>query len=191
MSAYSSAYSSASDDGSWTPAAYHGIAKVRGTEENKRMVCCAIPYDLKTKNILLISSRKKAGLWTLPKGGREEGEALPAAALREAWEEGGVRGYIMTEECIREIATARTRIHFFPLQVSGLLESWPEDTREREWVTVEEAISRTYWRPEQAEALTTFLEWRDQLLGENDQAEDDGLDRLRSFVLLFPYFSCS
>jgi 8-oxo-dGTP pyrophosphatase MutT (NUDIX family) len=41
--------------------------------------------------------RTKAGRWTLPKGHIEEGEQPWQAAEREALEEAGVRGRIMTE----------------------------------------------------------------------------------------------
>lgn len=40
------------------------------------------------------------------------------------------------------VPTARTNIHFFALQVSSLEAEWPEQERQREWVSPEDALVR-------------------------------------------------
>ncbi|KAL7417302.1 NUDIX hydrolase domain-like protein [Mrakia frigida] len=163
---YSSSFSSV---GGYTPTEFDGIEKVRGGEE-RRVVCASIPYDPASGYILLISSRKKEGRWTLPKGGKEANEGLEAATLREAWEEGGILGWV--EELICSIPTARTDVHFYALQVSSLAEEWPEDERAREWVSPEDALVRVGWKEEQAAALQLFFSTRNQAPSTDEGGED-------------------
>ncbi|KAJ4151193.1 hypothetical protein LMH87_011907 [Akanthomyces muscarius] len=56
--------------------------------------CGTVTVDLATSNILLIRSRG-TGECCLPKGRKDIGESLQDAALRETWEETGVRAHLL------------------------------------------------------------------------------------------------
>ncbi|GJJ08233.1 hypothetical protein Clacol_002442 [Clathrus columnatus] len=119
-----------------------------------RIVCCAIPVARAAGKVLVVSSRKHQDRWVFPKGGWEASDrTLEAAAQREAVEEAGVVGtisrYVMT------IPTTKSTYHFYELDVTGLLDSWPEQhERRREWVDYAEAYRRCGWKPELIQALT-------------------------------------
>jgi diphosphoinositol-polyphosphate diphosphatase len=52
------------------------------------------------------------------------------------------------------IPSATATYHFFELDVTGLLENWPEgQDRRREWVDFPEALQRLTWKPELVQAL--------------------------------------
>ncbi|GAA5998164.1 hypothetical protein JCM5350_006396 [Sporobolomyces pararoseus] len=55
-----------------------------------RQVSVAILVVPSTLEFVVVSSRKHANKWVFPKGGVEQGETSHEAALREAWEEGGL-----------------------------------------------------------------------------------------------------
>ncbi|PVF98052.1 hypothetical protein CPB86DRAFT_705905 [Serendipita vermifera] len=119
-----------------------------------RTVCCAIPILRATSKVLLITSRKKADHWVLPKGGFEAADvSLEAAACREALEEAGVCGRITCH--VTTIKGSTANYHFYELDVTHLENTWMEkDERSREWVDYAEALRRLAWKPELAQALS-------------------------------------
>jgi len=119
-----------------------------------RIVCCAVPIDPKSSKVLLITSRKRADRWILPKGGWEISDVtLEAAASREALEEAGVKGSITRQ--LTTIDTSSAKYHVFELNVNSLQETWLEsEERQREWVDYAEAFKRLQWKPELARALS-------------------------------------
>jgi len=118
-----------------------------------RVVCCAIPIARAAGKVLVITSRKRPNYWVLPKGGWESTDvALEAAALREAWEEAGVRGTIT--RFVTTIPTAASTYHFYELDVASLDADWLESReRRREWVDFAEAMQRVAWKPELMQGL--------------------------------------
>jgi len=119
-----------------------------------RIVCCAIPIHRKAAKVLLITSRKRADRWIIPKGGWEVADSsLEAAASREALEEAGVKGLVT---CFVTTIEATTAIyHVYELDVTSLEETWLESNeRVREWVDYAKAIRRLQWKPELVQALS-------------------------------------
>jgi diphosphoinositol-polyphosphate diphosphatase len=67
---------------------------VRALIVQPRAVAVAIPFSISangSKMICLVTSRKHDSYYVLPKGGVEEGESGREAAIRELWEEAGLR----------------------------------------------------------------------------------------------------
>ncbi|KAI8853071.1 NUDIX hydrolase domain-like protein [Chytridium lagenaria] len=58
-----------------------------------REVAGVVPI-LSDGRLVLVASRKHQDYWILPKGGVEGNETLEQAAVREAWEEAGIKGTI-------------------------------------------------------------------------------------------------
>jgi 8-oxo-dGTP pyrophosphatase MutT (NUDIX family) len=100
-----------------------------------------IPYRIKGRavEILLITSRRR-GRWIIPKGIIDPGTTAIESACKEAYEEAGIRG--------RPSATALGKYQYdkwggtctvevFALEVSSVLETWPESgVRRRQWMSV-------------------------------------------------------
>lgn len=121
--------------------------------------------------VLMISTPKRSDL-IFPKGGWEDDESIDEAASREAFEEAGVKGIISATPLGEWIFKSKSKQNscglqgackgfMFGLQVTELLETWPEQvTHGRRWVPVEEAygLCRYDWMREALDRL------KDQLL---------------------------
>lgn len=112
-----------------------------------------IPYRLDGRvrgqvpslEVMLITSRKRKR-WVIPKGIIEPGMAPQESALKEAYEEAGIRGNVSATACgvyFYEKWQGICRVEVFLLEVTEVLSMWPEATlRDREWMTVEDAARR-------------------------------------------------
>ncbi|MBW0503679.1 hypothetical protein O181_043394 [Austropuccinia psidii MF-1] len=128
---------------------------------------------------LLVSSRKHANSWVLPKGGIEGEFELSnpgLCALREAWEEGGIKGRVVyplvplhksvdpkSHRDARKSGTfvPKATYSFWLIKVTTEeAHGWPEEKeRERRWVGKQEAIELVEWRNDGAvEALAKVKE---------------------------------
>ena len=95
--------------------------------------------------ILLVGSRRN-GRWGIPKGHVEAGEVTAQTALREAFEEAGVRG--AAEEAVfgifsysKEGSQNRYHVHVHLLAVKDIAASFPEKAiRKLKWSPLETAI---------------------------------------------------
>ncbi|KAI8368172.1 NUDIX hydrolase domain-like protein [Radiomyces spectabilis] len=115
-------------------------------DNDVRQVAGCLPIDPRTKRILLISSSKHEGVWVIPKGGWENDETQVEAALRETWEEAGVRGVISGFlGCFYDSnkkGQAKSQFWIYELLVDEIMKKWPEKKkRERRWFTFDEAIT--------------------------------------------------
>jgi 8-oxo-dGTP pyrophosphatase MutT (NUDIX family)/Mg-chelatase subunit ChlD len=105
-----------------------------------------IPYRVTDQGIevLLITSRR-TGSWSVPKGLIEPGWTPLDAALKEAWEEAGVRGVAAPDPLgsYEHVKRGRTiAVSLYLLRVESVSESWPERrSRKREWLAVEKAAA--------------------------------------------------
>jgi len=104
---------------------------------------CAGVVPLLNNQVVIVSSAKQTE-WILPKGGWEADESIVDAALRECYEEAGLRGsiadpqaYIETHHTNRRGVPCRTR--FFVMHVAEILEHWPEEHRQRKLVDLDSA----------------------------------------------------
>jgi len=113
--------------------------------------------------VLLISSRRGNG-WVIPKGGWENNESAEEAAMRESWEEAGVRGSLtplgqfqFSSKADDSSCTASVYI----MRVSEESLDFPEcPERERVWCSLPDALShcRSNWMRDALQQAAAFLE---------------------------------
>ncbi|OCW58901.1 NUDIX hydrolase [Hoeflea olei] len=102
-----------------------------------------------SRELMLITSRD-TGRWIVPKGWIERGEDGAAAALREAWEEAGVTGRIMTGGPVGHYRYVKQRprrgdavcdVDVYLVLLGEQSGHWPEKgERRRKWFPVASAI---------------------------------------------------
>lgn len=99
--------------------------------------------------VLLVTSLTR-GRWVLPKGWPMKGRTLAGAALREAWEEAGVRGAVQEapvgtyvyDKLRKSGLTVPCRVEVFRVVVTDLAPDWPEaKKRRRAWFPLAEAAA--------------------------------------------------
>lgn len=116
------------------------------------------------KEVLLITSRD-TGRWVIPKGWPIDGLDAPGAAMREAWEEAGVKTGTIRREAIGHFdydkrldngASVPVEVQVFAYNVSSLKDRFPEaDERRRKWVRPQEAAEMVQ-EPELQDILRGF-----------------------------------
>ncbi len=122
----------------------------------------AIPFRRRgpTLEICLITAAGKPRKWLIPKGVIDPGESPPETALKEAWEEAGLRGDLIAEPVgqyhYRKVGRM-LRVVVFLMEVHVCEKRWEEDDRrKRQWVAAEQAlstISHANLRPLLAQAI--------------------------------------
>ncbi|TWW64633.1 Ubiquitin-conjugating enzyme E2 N [Takifugu flavidus] len=94
--------------------------------------------------VLLVSSSRHPDQWIVPGGGMEPEEDPCGAAVREVFEEAGVKGKLGRLLGVFEQNQDRKhRTYVYVLTVTETLEAWEDSVnigRKREWFTVDEAI---------------------------------------------------
>ncbi|EGD76555.1 hypothetical protein PTSG_07670 [Salpingoeca rosetta] len=111
-----------------------------------RLVAGCVPYRTHTgtPEVMLITNHKK-DKWIIPKGGWERDETETEAAAREAYEEAGVLGAVgaCLVDCEYMGKSGPQRHRYFALQVSSMLDEWPEaNFRTRKWVPIDQALDQ-------------------------------------------------
>lgn len=113
--------------------------------------------------ILLITSRETRR-WVTPKGWPMPGKSAAESAAQEAYEEAGIRGQMAAESMghytyskrRRGGARKRFRVELFSMEVTEVLDQWPEaHERARQWLPPEEAWALVE-EPELAALIRTF-----------------------------------
>ena len=92
---------------------------------------------------MVTSTKKKR--WVIPKGVKELHLSSKQSAIKEAWEEAGIRGKV----CKPSIGAYRYRkwggictVKVFAMEVSKVVRKWEESFRDREWFSHREALRR-------------------------------------------------
>ncbi|KAJ1919817.1 hypothetical protein H4219_001726 [Mycoemilia scoparia] len=121
--------------------------KQKYSSDGIRLISGCVPIDIKTRQVLLITSRKHPDQWVLPKGGWDEGETQEEAAVRETWEEAGIVGEslgylgVWDHDKITKRGKPKGKLAFYLFKVESLKDSWPEkDSRIRKYFPMDEAI---------------------------------------------------
>lgn len=141
------------------------MTKIVPVDDEHLLQVAALVYRVKgaKTEILLITSRG-TGRWILPKGWPMPGRTSAQAALREAYEEAGVRGtaethafgsYEYKKYDLPEGENLFT-VDVFPILFSHQEKKWPEkQQRQYEWVSPEEAARRV----DESELKTLLLKF--------------------------------
>jgi 8-oxo-dGTP pyrophosphatase MutT (NUDIX family) len=95
--------------------------------------------------VCMVTSRS-GRRWVFPKGQIDPGHTPPESALVEAWEEAGVSGTLDPEPIGNYVYEKFGQPHHvivYRLRVNEVHDAWPEQGfREREWLTIDEALER-------------------------------------------------
>ncbi|XP_062928366.1 diphosphoinositol polyphosphate phosphohydrolase 2-like [Mobula hypostoma] len=113
-----------------------------GDGYKKRAACLCFKSDCE-EEVLLVSSSRHPDQWIVPGGGMEPDEEPGNAAVREVYEEAGVKGKLGRLLGIFENRDRKHRTYVFILIVTEILEDWEDSVnigRKREWFKVEDAI---------------------------------------------------
>lgn len=147
------------------PSAKKRSAQAASTPEFRAQVA-ALCYrgTARGRQILLITSRD-TGRWIIPKGWPIDGLSGPQAALREAWEEAGVRradithapvGTYTYDKALGDGKSVPVRATVYNALVTELAHQYPEvDERTRRWVTPHNAAKMVN-EPELKAILRSF-----------------------------------
>ena len=94
--------------------------------------------------LLMVTSTKKKR-WVIPKGVKEPHLSSRQSAIKEAWEEAGVRGKVSKPA----IGAYRYRkwggictVEVYVMEVKHIVRHWQESFRDRKWFTYREALRR-------------------------------------------------
>lgn len=137
-----------------TPDTSSRVNQVYDPASGSRLVAGCIPIIDKNK-IMLISSRSHPSEFILPKGGVEKNESPQQSALRECWEEAGIKGSITRSlglfnhtKLKKSNQAPESVFEFFEMKVEKMEEVWPEmKFRKRIVVTIDEALRIVKDRP--------------------------------------------
>ncbi|XP_043086639.1 diphosphoinositol polyphosphate phosphohydrolase 3-beta-like isoform X1 [Puntigrus tetrazona] len=110
----------------------------------KRRAACLCFKNEREDEVLLVSSSRNPDQWIVPGGGMEPEEEPCGAAVREVFEEAGVKGKLGRLLGVFEQNQDRKhRTYVYVLTVTETLDAWEDSVnigRKREWFPVDEAI---------------------------------------------------
>ncbi|XP_028814668.1 nudix (nucleoside diphosphate linked moiety X)-type motif 4a isoform X2 [Denticeps clupeoides] len=109
----------------------------------KRAACLCFKND-REDEVLLVSSSRHPDQWIVPGGGMEPEEEPCGAAVREVYEEAGVRGTLGRLLGVFENLDSKHRTYVYVLTVTETLEDWEDSVnigRKRKWFKIDEAIT--------------------------------------------------
>lgn len=112
-------------------------------EGYKKRAACLCFKNEREDEILLVSSSRYPDQWIVPGGGMEPEEEPGGAAVREVYEEAGVKGKLGRLLGVFENQDRKHRTYVYVLTVTEVLEDWEDSVnigRKREWFKVEDAL---------------------------------------------------
>lgn len=113
-----------------------------GDGYRKRAACLCFRSELE-QEVLLVSSSRYPDKWIVPGGGMEPEEEASVAAMREVYEEAGVKGDLGRLLGVFENQERKHRTYVYILIVTEILEDWEDSVnigRKRGWFSVDAAI---------------------------------------------------
>ncbi|KAJ8794926.1 hypothetical protein J1605_018742 [Eschrichtius robustus] len=109
----------------------------------KKRAACLCFRSEQEDEVLLVSSSRYPDQWIVPGEGMEPEEEPGGTAVREVYEEAGVKGKLGRLLGIFENQDRKHRTYAYALTVTEILEAWEDSVnigRKREWFKVEDAI---------------------------------------------------
>lgn len=108
-----------------------------------------IPFRIRKGDARFCVITTSRGRWGFPKGYIESGETEEEAALKEAYEEAGLKGSLVGPP-LGNYETIKLGngldVVVYLMEVKDSAKSWPEeDSRDRKWVTASEASDMLAW----------------------------------------------
>ena len=107
-----------------------------------------IPFDVSDDRVaVMFVTSQKRGRWILPKGDLKSGETHKQGCKREAFEEAGVKGKILSDFPMTVVigksdglSIKNVPVTYYPLLVTEQFDEWPEQSkRERHWSLLNKA----------------------------------------------------
>ncbi|XP_055029804.1 nudix (nucleoside diphosphate linked moiety X)-type motif 4a [Misgurnus anguillicaudatus] len=110
----------------------------------KKRAACLCFKNEREDEVLLVSSSRHPDQWIVPGGGMEPEEEPGGAAVREVYEEAGVKGNLgRLLGIFEQNRDSKHRTYVYVLTVTETLEDWEDSVnigRKRKWFKVDEAI---------------------------------------------------
>jgi len=104
-----------------------------------------VPYRLHQSKPQILLIRSRSGQrWIVPKGIREPNLSHAQSALKEAWEEAGVKGRVGDTplgQCEYRKWGGTCRLEVYPMAVTEQADCWDEDFRDRRWLSPKKAAA--------------------------------------------------
>ena len=124
----------------------------------------AIPFIVEDGDVkLLMVTSLTRGRWVFPKGTLKKGEGKLKGCRREAFEEAGIKGKILSDLPITALIKSKNKLKsdmmvvtYYPMIVTKQTKEWPEKKlRNRQWVPLDE-IDQHLRKGDLREVVKTF-----------------------------------
>ncbi|XP_057307704.1 diphosphoinositol polyphosphate phosphohydrolase 1-like [Hydractinia symbiolongicarpus] len=132
------------------------VARTYDKDGYKLRAGCLCYKDESEKEILLVTSSRYHDRWVVPAGGIDPGETPCDAAVREVFEEAGVKGSVGAFLGIFQNDKRKSRTYVYSMVVKDMLK--PIECKERKWFIVKDALFMLNHRPVQQTYITTAID---------------------------------